>query len=128
MKTMIRHITILMAVAMMVLLGGGCAEVNEAQQSAQPKGESEAIGFDVYTQRTKTRAGTAGDLTTSGLQTGTHSSDGFGVFAYYTGENSYDENIVPNFMYNQQVKYKSSASVGMQSMRPVHYWRSIPLK
>ena len=120
MKTMIRHITILMAVAMMVLLGGGCAEVNEAQQSAQPKGESEAIGFDVYTQRTKTRAGTAGDLTTSGLQTGTHSSDGFGVFAYYTGENSYDENIVPNFMYNQQVKYKSSASVFDYS--PIKYW------
>ena len=120
MKTMIRHITILMAVAMMVLLGGGCAEVNEAQQTAQPKGESEAVGFDVYTQRTKTRAGTAGDLTTSGLQTGTHKNDGFGVFAYYTGENSYDENIVPNFMYNQQVAYNSSASVFDYS--PLKYW------
>ncbi len=120
MKTMIRHITILMAVATMALLGGGCAEVNEAQQTAQPKGESEAVGFDVYTQRTKTRAGTAGDLTTSGLQTGTHKNDGFGVFAYYTGENSYDENIVPNFMYNQQVKYKSSASVFDYS--PIKYW------
>ena len=120
MKTMIRHITILMAVAMMVLLGGGCAEVNEAQQTVQPKGESDAIGFDVYTQRTKTRAGTAGDLTTDGLQTGTHKNDGFGVFAYYTGENSYDENIVPNFMYNQQVKYKSSASVFDYS--PIKYW------
>jgi len=120
MKTMIRHITILMAVAMMVLLGGGCAEVNETQQTVQPKGESEAVGFDVYTQRTKTRAGTAGDLTTSGLQTGTHKNDGFGVFAYYTGENSYDENIVPNFMYNQQVKYKSSANVFDYS--PIKYW------
>lgn len=117
---MIRHITILMAVAMMVLLGGGCAEVNEAQQTAQPKEESEAIGFDVYTQRTKTRAGTIGDVTTDGLKTGTHSGDGFGVFAYYTGENSYDENIVPNFMYNQQVKYKSSASVFDYS--PIKYW------
>jgi len=120
MKTMIRHITILMAVAMMVLLGGGCAEVNETQQTVQPKGESDAIGFDVYTQRTKTRAGTAGDLTTTKLKTGTHSGDGFGVFAYYTGENSYDENIVPNFMYNQQVAYNSSASVFDYS--PIKYW------
>lgn len=120
MKTMIRHITILMAVAMMVLLGGGCAEVNEAQQTVQSKGESEAIGFDVYTQRTKTRAGTAGDLTTDGLQTGTHKNDGFGVFAYYTGENSYDENIIPNFMYNQKVAYNSSASVFDYS--PIKYW------
>ena len=120
MKTMIRHITILMAVAMMVLLGGGCAEVNETQQSVQPKGESEAVGFDVYTQRTKTRAGTAGDLTTDGLQTGTHKNDGFGVFAYYTGENSYDENIIPNFMYNQKVAYNSSASVFDYS--PIKYW------
>lgn len=120
MKTMIRHITILMAVAMMVLLGGGCAEVNETQQKVQSDEASYAIGFDVYTQRTKTRAGTAGDLTTDGLQTGTHKNDGFGVFAYYTGENSYDENIVPNFMYNQQVKYKSSASVFDYS--PIKYW------
>lgn len=118
MKTMIRHITILMAVAMMVLLGGGCAEVNEAQQTVQSKGESEAIGFDVYTQRTKTRAGTAGDLTTDGLQTGTHKNDGFGVFAYYTGENSYDENIVPNFMYNQKVTFSSPNWI----YSPIKYW------
>ena len=118
MKTMIRHITILMAVAMMVLLGGGCAEVNEAQQTVQPKGESDAIGFDVYTQRTKTRAGTAGDLTTTKLKTGTHKNDGFGVFAYYTGENSYDENIVPNFMYNQKVTFSSPNWI----YSPIKYW------
>ena len=116
MKTMIRHITILMAVAMMVLLGGGCAEVNETQQTVQPKGESEAIGFDIYTQRAYTRAGTAGDVTTDGLKDGTHS--GFGVIAYYTGENSYDENIVPNFMYNQKVAYNSSAF----DYSPIKYW------
>ena len=116
MKTMIRHITFLMAVAMMVLLGGGCAEVNEAQQKVQSGVTSDAIGFDIYTQRAYTRAGTAGDVTTDGLKDGTHS--GFGVFAYYTGENSYDENIVPNFMYNQKVAYNSSAF----DYSPIKYW------
>ena len=122
MKTMIRHITMLMAVAMMALLGGGCAEVNETQQKVKSDEASDAIGFDIYTQRTKTRAGTIGDVTTDGLKTGTHSSDGFGVFAYYTGENSYDENIVPNFMYNQQVKFNSSPSANVFDYSPIKYW------
>lgn len=53
------------------------------------------------------------------------SEDGFGVFAYYTGANTYlnDEEkawCAPNFMYNQLVKWDKSNSVW--SYNPVKYW------
>lgn len=43
---------------------------------------------------------------------------GFGVFAYYTDNNDYDQLATPNFMYNQLVKYNS----GAWSYDPVRYW------
>ena len=102
------------------LLLMGCAQVEE---SAEPKGtgaqSADVVGFDVYTQRA-TRSGTAGDVTTDNLKTGTHSADGFGVFAYYTGEDNYSLDFTPNFMYNQQVKYNSSAQ--KFAYEPVKYW------
>ena len=98
----------------------GCAQVEE---SAEPNGSgaqsADVVGFDVYTQRA-TRSDTAGDVTTDNLKTGSHSADGFGVFAYYTGEDNYSLDFTPNFMYNQQVKYNSS--VQKFAYEPVKYW------
>ena len=92
-----------------------------------------AIQFDTYMGKTGvTRAGAEGSITTTSLQTGSHKDAGFGVFAYYTGAKTYnqaqykdggsavaDENkLVPNFMYNQQVKYISSD----WKYSPIKYW------
>ena len=112
MKKILRYMTIW---AVAVLLAG-CAQVEE---SAEPKGSgvqtSDVVGFDVYTQRS-TRSGTTGDVTTGNLKTG----NGFGVFAYYTEESNYSSDYIPNFMYNQQVKYNSSAS--KFTYEPQKYW------
>lgn len=106
------------AIAALLLMG--CAQVEE---SAEPKGSgaqsADVVGFDVYTQRS-TRSGTTGDVTTTALRTGTHKNDGFGVFAYHTGEGNYSLDFSPDFMYNQQVKYNSSVS--KFTYEPVKYW------
>lgn len=106
------------AIATLLLMG--CAQMEE---SAEPKGSgaqsADVVGFDVYTQRS-TRSGTTGDVATDNLKTGSHSADGFGVFAYYTGEGNYSLDFTPNFMYNQQVKYNSSAS--RFTYEPQKYW------
>ena len=91
--------------------------VKEAQQAVQ---DNAAVNFDVYTLRGVTRAGTPGTITTESLKTGDHSQDGFGVFAYYTDSKTYDQNAIPNFMYNQQVKWDATTS--KWTYEPVKYW------
>jgi len=73
-----------------------------------------AIAFDGYLNRgVATRSGAAGLLDNTTIQ-----SSGFGVFAYYTDFNAYDDQATPNFMYNQQVTYSDSKWV----YTPVKYW------
>lgn len=68
-----------------------------AQQSAETP-----VAFSIYTPRTITRAGEAGELTTPLV--GDPNLSGFGVFAYYSNGQKYAEaNTYPNFMYNQRV-------------------------
>lgn len=88
--------------------------VEQTQQTA----EENAVTFDAYTNRATTRAGVAGSITTPSLQTGAHKDVGFGVFGFYTDNNEYDPQATPNFMYNQQVLYKSS----VWTYSPVKYW------
>lgn len=88
------------------------AETPTAQQKETP---SNAIGFDAYLNRTTTRAGWAGELNLTNLQ-----STGFGVFAYYGDGDLYSENLVPNFMYNQHVTY--AISTDKWTYEPVKYW------
>ena len=47
-------------------------------------------------------------------------SDGFGVFAYYTEDNLWDDasSPIPNFMYNQRVTYAATS----WQYSPVKYW------
>ena len=74
--------------------------------------ESQAVGFEAYTQRSQTRAGYAGVMENDKLKT-----EGFGVFAYYTDLNEYDQSIIPNFMYNQHV-----FNNGSWTYEPLKYW------
>ena len=102
----------------------GCAEVNDAQTGPVP-GQSgtadgpAAVGFNAYLNRSTSRSGTAGSLTTNGTgETVSLQTEGFGVFAYYTDLKKYDQTYVPNFMYNQRV-----TKVGENwTYTPVMYW------
>ena len=83
--------------------------VNDVSQQAQ----SNAVLFDTYTS-SATRAGAAGVMTTTSLQT-----SGFGVFATYSDGADYSSaTATPNFMYNQPVTYSSSA----WTYSPLKYW------
>lgn len=109
---------ILAAAAALALVA--CAKVETINTNA-----SETVSFGVYAGSNATKA-TYGDITTTNLKT---STDGFGVFAYYT------ENVAwatagattkPNFMYNQQVKYNGSANTTLYPSKweytPLKYW------
>ena len=91
--------------------GAESAEKAEAQAQAQQI----AVGFDAYQGRATTRAVTDLALIT-GSDDGT--DGGFGVFAYYTDNNDYDGQVIPNFMYNQPVRSNS----GAWGYEPVKYW------
>ena len=103
-----------------------CSENDLTKENAavqQTGGEGTAVTFDVYTNRATTRAGWAGEVTTNGLREQTNEAaklgaSGFGVFGYYTNNNTYDQQAIPNFFYNQQVKYDGAAF----SYEPVKYW------
>ena len=90
-----------------------CAKVDTYKVS-----EQEAVSFGVYAGKAATKAvsGTDyGTVTTTSLQ---GSSNGFGVFGYYTDADDYASNTKANFMYNQQVTYSGSA----WTYNPVKYW------
>jgi hypothetical protein len=91
-----------------------------------------SIQFGTYMSKVgTTRAGYAGDLTTTTIKAATA---GFGVFAYYSG----NQNIItwgawnpatpaaitkaPNFMYNQEVRWSTSSPTDQWNYSPVKYW------
>ncbi len=89
----------------------------------QPVAQAEVpVGFDAYTQRGVTRAGVPGVLTDTDFKDDATDlgKAGFGVFAYYTDLNEYDQLYTPNFMYNQQVKYNTAGTAWEYD--PVKYW------
>lgn len=94
------------------------------QQIQQPKETPDfltgttPVGFDVYVNRA-TRAGLFGsEMTITQLQGAQNAGGGFGVFAYYTDNNDYDQTALPNFMYNQGVFHDGSD----WTYSPVKYW------
>ena len=68
-------------------------------------GQGDALSFGVYAGRSADTKATYGDITTDNLKT---STDGFGVFAFYTKEVDWAATDKPNFMYNQQVRHITS--------------------
>ena len=82
-----------------------------------------SVGFDVYQSRSVTRAGFTGELTLDNLKKSKSEGGGFGVFGYYTDNNEYDPQSIPNFMYNQWVEWQSDGSTsGYWKYNPVKYW------
>lgn len=110
--------------ALAAMLFAGCTSsddlttretITKANEAATP------INFGTYMGKTGTRAGTAGVITTTSLQTGTHKNDGFGVYGYLHTSPITDATaitIAPNFMWNEQVTFNSPNWV----YEPVKYW------
>lgn len=115
-----RKVYVLAAVAATMLAACSSKDVLDVgqQTSNQPPLEEGAVGFDAYTQRSVTRAGLPGQMTLSQLQQSAADGGGFGVFGYYTDNNDYDQQRIPDFMYNQKVEY----SGGSWNYEPVKYW------
>lgn len=90
----------------------GCSQSSELADTESNNTETtqKAISFDTYLSKT-TRAGAAGAQDTETLKT-----NGFGVFAYYTGQDTYANTTAPNFMYNTKVSGTAF------TYSPVRYW------
>ena len=88
--------------------------------SMEPINSYDAIAFSVDETDFGTRA--AGEIpNTDALKDA--ASTGFGVFASYTGVLKYDyTSVKPDFMYNQQVKYKAGSPDGAWIYNPLKYW------
>lgn len=105
---------LILATALAALLAS-CSSNDLSVQTARPSEESQehAVSFEAYSQRGVTRAGHEGALTSAELRSG-----GFGVFAYHTDRNEYDQSMTPNFMYNQKVSYDADH----WAYSPIKYW------
>lgn len=93
----------LAAVAALVL--SACAKIETETPVVD-----EPIAFGAYAGNALTKAGAAGEETTTTLQT-----NGFGVFAYQT-TGDYSASATPNFMYNTKV------STASWTYSPIKYW------
>lgn len=108
--------------AVMSAMLAACSQTEELNSVVNNTSEeSSAINFDVYTSRA-TRAGVPGIIDDTELQNnsaGHAGNSGFGIFAYYTDNGTYDQYYKPNFMYNQQVTYDGTSK---WTYEPVKYW------
>ncbi len=95
---------ILAAAAAIVL--SACAKIETEKFVA----DNDVISFGAYAGQSLSKAGTAGEMTTTTLQ-----SAGFGVFAYQT-TGDYGSSATPNFMYNTKV------STSSWTYSPIKYW------
>ncbi len=105
---------ILAAAAIGLTFASCSSDESVAQDPSNDSNVSEIpVGFNTYTDRSVTRAGTEGNIPdNAALQ-----SKGFGVFAYYTNNEAYDQIFTPNFMYNQSVTFSSE-----WTYTPAKYW------
>lgn len=99
-----------------VLLLAACTDADEATDTLVS--DPQVVDFGAYVNRGTTRGGSSGELSTENMKAST--SNGFGVFAFYTHEAPYNQMALPNFMYNQQVTYNSISNEWNYS--PVKYW------
>lgn len=91
---------------------------NDEVMDAALQQEAKAIQFSTYLGRDVETKGA--ELTTDGLQ---GADKGFGITAYYSGNGNWLSHkgfAIPNFMYNQQVKY--NASENKWEYAPIKYW------
>ena len=103
-----------------------CAKIENTQNATV--GSGDALSFGVYAGRAVNTKATYGDITTANLAS---STDGFGVFAFYTQTASWAATDKPNFMYNQQVRNISSYTSNPSDYSVAKYpsgWYYTPLK
>ncbi|MBP3779478.1 MAG: fimbrillin family protein [Prevotella sp.] len=105
---------LLAASALLVLMA--CSSTDESIKDDLKNAEPLPVNFGTYVNQSVTRAGTAGDITTTALL-GT--AGGFGVFGYYSDNVEYSGNQIPNFMYNQAV---TSTDGTTWTYSPIKYW------
>lgn len=89
-------------------------EITDVSPDANP-----VVGFSVYTGVQTKGLVTNGNASSSNVTTGLQTA-GFGVLAYYTGQESWATNTSshkPTFMYNQEVTYS-----GGWTYSPAKYW------
>lgn len=103
---------ILIFAATTAVVLASCARTEDTLKSTS---QGDALTFGVYVPKNVTKA-YYGNQTTTTLQT-----DGFGVLAYYTGDNgsadgAYSASATPNFMYNTKV------STASWTYSPLKYW------
>ena len=83
-----------------LLLGACTVKEPQPQTEAAP----EQVTFDAYMNRgVATKSGEKGELVLDNLKTA-----GFGVFGYYTNDVLYSQAFLPNFMYNERVRYSAT--------------------
>ena len=105
-----------LAVASLMLTACSSADDAVTSSPTAPATDDTAISFGAYLDRNTTRGGFEGELTTDILKT--PASEGFGVMAYYTDNQPYTPNAIPNFMYNQQVLFDTDH----WAYSPLKYW------
>ncbi|MBQ8009324.1 MAG: Ig-like domain-containing protein [Bacteroidaceae bacterium] len=96
--------------------------INPTKTNTEAVVTKQPVQFGAYVNRAVTRAGDPGTLVTSGATAGQISlqDKGFGVIAYYTDDDLYSPIYQPNFMYNTQVSYNTTANAW--TYEPVQYW------
>ena len=117
---------------------GGCAVDSDVftgreQLDAQALADN-AIRFETYMGGShETRSGYEGSLDTDVLKDNTR-GNGFGVFAYYTGTQTYGQKngtgtngasgtVGPNFMYNEKIRWNESGGYWDYSNQTnIKYW------
>ena len=130
-----------MAAASAIMLTACTSEDDVVQSSASQKAEAKAVGFDVYTPSSTTRAGLKGTMTTNRLQLTEGEGGGFGVYAILTEDSetgagdganatSYTpatpltgegaKTQVPNFMVNELLLWNNT-NLGWY-YNPLKYW------
>ena len=101
------------AAAMLAACSSKDIDTSQPDVSTQAPLEEGAVGFDAYTQRSTTRSGQSGVMSDAVLKT-----CGFGVFGFYTDNNEYEQSRIPDFMYNQEVKWNTT----YWTYEPIKYW------
>ena len=97
-----RNILLMTMAAAMMAACSQNSELAEQTPRVQQTTQDGSVQFDAYLQRSTTRAGYQGDLTSLSLR---EAEAGFGVFGYYTDNFDYTPTSVPNFMFNEKVTH-----------------------
>ena len=117
-----------LSVLMATMIASCVSDDGLGQKAGQESSQTQAdgpvpVGFSAYAARGVTRSGVPGVVDMTALRRPEGSGGGFGVFAYYTEMNLYDQLKSPNFMYNQGVfDVNNGAGEARWEYTPLMYW------